>query len=289
MHALARCFLVGAYIFYCARYATKPCKYFQLNAEFFDHTRGIFSKQQMDARIPEGWRLPQVYDDGVSSPPQYPVFLKPEWSQNAHGVYRAGDADELRKIRRKIKARAAANRAKYLAQQAAAGCHEYEIFTIRHHLDHFKYAALTVTQAVNAREVHPINSIHNPRTKYMDITDSFAPAQLQKFWELVQRIGSFAIARVSVKADSCAALLRGQLHVIEVNLFLPMPIHLLDARYSLGEVLVCGGRHMKALARATRHRDPAAAEQPVFIKSILYNRGGRLADFARRAAARFFQ
>ena len=94
--------MVATYIIDCCLIGTKPCKYFQLNSPWFNENKGVFSKMDLDRVIPERWRLEQKYDDGVSNPVSFPVFLKPEWSENAKGVYRADNPEELRLIRQKI-------------------------------------------------------------------------------------------------------------------------------------------------------------------------------------------
>jgi len=280
------CLMVTAYILFCARFVTRPCKYFQLNARFFDRRVGIFSKVGIDELIPAEWQLAQFVDDGVRQPRSYPVFVKPEWSQNARGVCRVDDAAALRRIRVNIDAAHAAKCAgaatvAYLIQEAAMEKREYEIFFIRAHDDPRRYAVLTVTEVRNTRESNPVNSIYNPNTRYVEITDSFSNAQLEQLWNIVQRIGDFAISRVSVRADSADDLLRGELHVIEVNLFLPMPINLLDARYSKATVFATAIAYMRRLALATKHRPRDSESKPVFIKSMLYNRRSRLLNRLR--------
>jgi len=269
--------MVTAYILFCVRFATRPCKYFQLNARFFDRRAGIFSKIGIDELIPPQWRLAQFVDDGARQPQSYPVFVKPEWSQNARGVCRADNADELRRIRRSI----SEVRVNYLIQEAALETNEYEIFSIRAPHDPRRYAVLTVTEARNGAEANPVNSIYNPNTRYVEITDSFSCAQLKQLWEMVRRIGDFAISRVSVRADSVDDLLRGQLHVIEVNLFLPMPINLLDTRRSTLAVFALAITYMRHLALATKHRPGGSETKPVFIKSMLYNRRSALLNRVR--------
>ena len=269
--------MVIVYISCCIRIATRPCKYFQLNAPFFDPGEGIFSKIAIDRLIPPSWRLTQCYDDGARMPERYPVFVKPEWSQNARGVYRAGDAAELRRIREQI----SGSKVRYLLQEGAVEANEYEIFSMPHHRDPQRRAVLTVTHAHNAAEPHPVNSIYNPDTRYREITDAFSTAQLDALWALVRRIGAFKISRVSVRADSTDDLLRGRFHVIEVNLFAPMPINLLDRRYSRADVWRFITDCMMRLALATKHRDHSLAERPVFTKSMLYNRSSGVLNFLR--------
>lgn len=271
--------MVAIYISCCIRLATRPCKYFQLNARFFDAEKGIFSKIATDSLIPAAWRLAQEYDDGKRIPEQYPVFIKPEWSQNAAGVQRADNAAELCRIRAEIYA--SPSRIRYLLQQGAMEAHEYEIFYLQHHRDTQRWAVFTITQACNSDEPYPVNGIYNPNTQYVEITDSFSAPQLLQLWTLMRAIGQFPIARISVRANSMDDLLKGKLHVIEVNLFLPMPINLLDDKYSrikrLRFVAVC----MFRLALATKHRERGVRTKPVFTKIMLYNRSNGMLNYLR--------
>ncbi len=269
--------MVISYIVFCLRAATRPCKYFQLNIPFFDRQAGIFSKLVIDRLIPPPWRLTQFCDDGARQPESYPVFVKPEWSQNARGIHRADNADELRRIRGEIRGAGV----RYLIQQGATETNEYEIFSIRHHRNARRWAVLTVTQVCNASEANPINSIHNENTRYVEITDSFHREELDRIWEMVCRIAPFSLSRVSVRADNAADLLRGNFHIIEINLFLPMPINLLDKRHSRRHVFTLAITYMRHLALVTKHRDKSVPPASVFWRSVLYNRRGRLPALLR--------
>ncbi|WP_423908790.1 hypothetical protein [Candidatus Spongiihabitans sp.] len=273
---------VITYILNCIRIRTKPCKYFQLNSPCFNAKEGIFSKKEMDRLIPEKWRLQHVYDDeedddSAYKPENYPIFVKPEWGQNASGVFRADDAASLAKIR-KITRQA---RTRYLIQQGASEKREFEIFSILHHADKNRYAELTITETTNSSEINPVNSIYNPATAYREITDKFSEPQKQALWELLGQIGRFGISRASLRADSIAQMLAGKFHVIEVNLFAPMSINLLDPKYSNSELWQMIRRYMLALARITKYRDQSLTEKPVFTKIMLYNRQNPLLNFIR--------
>ena len=273
---------VITYILNCIRIRTKPCKYFQLNSPCFNAKEGIFSKKEMDRLIPEKWRLQHVYDDeedddSAYKPENYPIFVKPEWGQNASGVFRADDAASLAKIR-KITRQA---RTRYLIQQGASEKLEFEIFSILHHADKNRYAELTITETTNSSETNPVNSIYNPATAYRDITDKFSEPQKQALWELLGQIGRFGISRASLRADSIEQMLAGKFHVIEVNLFAPMPINMLDPKYSNSELWQMIRRYMLALARITKYRDQSLTEKPVFTKIMLYNRQNPLLNFIR--------
>ena len=91
--------LIITYILSCLRILTAPWKYFQLNARYFSDEQGIFSKLSLDQLIPDRWRLTQNIDSEALEPTSFPVFMKPEWGQNAHGIRRADNLDELKQIR----------------------------------------------------------------------------------------------------------------------------------------------------------------------------------------------
>jgi len=269
--------MVITYILFCIRIGTKPCKYFQLNSPRFDREQGIFSKLDIDEDIPPRWRLEQRYDDGKFVPTQWPVFIKPEWGQNAAGVRRADNIEQLQQIRAEVQG----SRIQYLLQQSAPETREYEVFSLRHHEDKSKYAVLTVTEAVNDQEINPVNSIYNAATRYVEITGQFSPEQLEALWQTVNQLGQFNISRASLRANSVDDLVAGHFHVIEVNLFVPMPINMLDARYGTKEIFSMILDYMMSLARITRARDKSLVEKPVFTKIMLYNRESRLLNFVR--------
>ncbi len=269
--------MVITYILDCVRIRTKPCKYFQLNSPYFNPGEGIFSKIETDNLIPVCWRLDQRYDDGIYFPEHYPVFVKPEWGQNAAGIFRADDAASLTTIRQAT----SHSRMQYLVQQGATEQREFEIFSIQHHADKMQFAELTVTEVSNAREINPINSIYNTDTTVREITDQFSEQQKQTLWKLMGQIGRFGISRVSIRANSVDEMLEGKFHIIEVNLFAPMPINMLDPKYRMSELWVLIRRYMLSLAKITKYRDKSLKEKPVFTKIMLYNRQSALLNFIR--------
>ena len=270
--------MVITYITDCIIIRTKPCKYFQLNSPYFDRSEGVFSKIETDRLIPDCWQLSQRYDDGLYFPQQYPVFVKPEWGQNARGIFRADDPASLTKIRQ-ITSLAPT---RYLIQQGAEEQREFEIFSILHHADKNKFAEFTVTEVTNTAESNPINSIYNSNTAYKEITDQFSNQQIQTLWNQTCQIGQFGISRVSIRADSIDKMLKGKFHIIEVNLFAPMPINMLDPKYRITDLWRMIRRYMLSLARITKYRDKSLKEKPVFTKIMLYNRKSRLLNSIRK-------
>ncbi len=262
----------------CCLIGTKPCKYFQLNSPWFNERKGVFSKMDLDKLIPDRWRLMQNYDDGVSIPDSFPVFLKPEWSENAKGIHRADNREELRLIRQEI----ASSKAPYLLQEGASYKREFEIFCLRDYRDRNRFSVFSITETINRREPNPINSIHNRDTHYQDLTDQFCEEQKETIYGYLNRIGSFAISRLSVRAQSPEQLVAGNFQVIELNLFTPMPIHMLDHKYKLRDLWKMIRQTMMSLARLTRVRDKSLVEKPVYTRIMLYNRKGIFTIFKKR-------
>lgn len=269
--------MVLTYIACCVRIATAPWKYFQLNARYFSTEQGIFSKIAIDRLIPARWRLYQDYDVDGLVPDRFPVFLKPEWGQNAHGIHRADNPTELNRLRTRLHAEPQ----RYILQEAAPGQREFEVFSIDAYGAQRPAAAgeqllaadvVTVTEAVNGCESYPINSKYNRDTHYTDITHNFSREELGRLAACLRRIGRFGIARMSARADSREALLAGEFHIIEINLFLPMPINLLDADYSWRRKWRFIRHAMMSLALATRAITPMDRPPAVFTRMMLYGR-----------------
>ncbi len=269
--------MVVTYILWCIRIGTKPCKFFQLNALYFDRQEGIYSKIAIDNRIPEKWRLEQFYDDGVREPRQYPAFLKPEWGQNAKGIIKVNDVRELHTARKELSQQGI----RYLVQEGTTKCHEFEIFTIRHHKEPQSFSVFTITEAVNSHESSPINSIYNGNTRYVEITDQLSEPDKHRLWQYVSEIGSFNISRMSAKSNSISELLDGKFDIIEINLFLPMPINMLDQKYSWTDLWGMIRYYMLCLARITWARDKTRETKPVFTKIMLYDRRSKLLNYLR--------
>ncbi len=262
--------IILTYIACCLRVGAAPWKFFQINARYFSEDEGIFSKLSIDALIPERWRLQQVPDDGCISPERYPVFMKPEWGQNAHGIHRADSFEQLQKIRQEISQ--SGGDQQYILQEGAPGSREFEIFSIDVSKSDGRHDVVTVTEAVNLSESNPINSKYNKNTRYVDISSRFDSEQLSTLGHYLDEVGRFAISRMSVRTDSLDALLEGRFHVIEVNLFLPMPINLLDSSYSWSVRFRFIRRAMMSLALATKAINPVDKPAAIFTRMMLYGR-----------------
>lgn len=260
--------MVVTYILCCARIGTAPWRYWQLNARYFSESQGVFSKLSMDSLIPEQWRLAQHIDSEALNPGSFPVFLKPEWGQNAHGIHRVDNQAQLLQLRSRL----AGQPQRYLVQEAAPGMREFELFSIDADREDNQHDVFTVTEAINTTEQFPINSKYNRFTRYSDITAQFSKEQQTQLAGYLSQIGQFGISRMSVRADTLDALVDGNFHVIEINLFLPMPINLLDGRFTWAEKWRFIRSSMMCLARATKLIKPVKRPQPIFASMMLYGR-----------------
>lgn len=259
--------IIVTYIACCFRVGTVPWKFFQVNARYFSQKLGIFSKLDIDGLIPDRWRLHQVPDDQMLAPEKYPVFMKPEWGQNAHGIKRADNFEQLQAIRTELAQ--SDKEQKYILQEGAPGKREFEIFSIDVSKTDGQHDVVTVTEAVNTTESYPINSKYNNNTKYVDISKQFSADDLAQLSDYLDDVGQFAISRMSVRADSLQQLIAGNFHVIEVNLFLPMPINLLDDSNSWPVRLKFIHHAMMNLALATKARKTSNRKDPAIFTSMM--------------------
>ncbi|MBW1635932.1 MAG: hypothetical protein JRJ68_06610 [Deltaproteobacteria bacterium] len=228
---MIRAALIFWLIVYSVRRRVLPYHFFQLNCDYFNPAKNIFSKLDMDRHIPAQWRLLQVEDDGVTVP-DLPVFFKPEWGQNSHGVYFIRNTSDLRDVRKKRVVKKTA----CLLQAVAWERREYDIFYIRSAEKSQECGLLSVTEVTNSGASEPVvNGVHNKDSSYHEITADFTSAEQRQLWEMVRDAGRFQIARIGLRADSKEDLLAGNFHIIEVNIFLPMPLLLLDESISFAD------------------------------------------------------
>lgn len=220
--------LITCYILWSIRLGIVPWRYFQLNSAYFNTQKGIYSKLEIDTHIPDKWRLSQAYLDIANPPVDYPIFLKPEWGQNSYGIQVIHSLEAFKRAYLSLKD----HKVPYIVQTLAPGNIEYELFYIQDPQDSQNCATLTITQVENNNEDCPVNAIGNQHTFYQDITDDFNEAEIEKLKTHLRDLPCFKIARVGLKANNKLALLAGNFKIIEINLFAPMPLHLLDSKHS---------------------------------------------------------
>ncbi|WP_457670439.1 hypothetical protein [Thiolapillus sp.] len=223
--------LVFWYMLWCLRFGARPWRYFQLNAPWFSDSRRIFSKREMDELIPPKWRLTQEPLRPDSRPSSWPVFLKPEWGQNARGILVAEDQQSFDRSRRRI----LSGKLPYLFQEAATGAREFEIFYIRDGASGNNPAVFSITETLNSSNLSwPVNGILNQHTSYKTLT-RLTTSDEHRLWQHLEALPAFRIARIGLRTDSIEDMLEGKFRIIEINLFVPLPLHLLDESVSLQE------------------------------------------------------
>jgi hypothetical protein len=73
---------------------------------------------------------------------------------------------------------------------------------------------------------------------------------------------------VGVKADNLSALIRGRFHVVEINLFLPMPLVLLSCNVPLWKKNRIMQQTMFSAARLARTVPRSETREPVFFPKM---------------------
>lgn len=256
--------LIFHYIIWSIRLGIPPWYYFQINAEWYNKKKGFYSKIDMDARIPKKWRLEQDYFDKNNLPEVFPVFLKPEWGQNSNGIIKINNKQDFlnfNPINGKIP---------YILQYAAHEEKEYEVFYIRDATHKNCLSALNITQSLNrSDERYPVNGIHNKDTVYQDITQGFCEKELDILQTHLQELPPFRIARVGLRANSKIDLLSGLFHIIEINLFAPFPIHLLDNSISKKTKYKFIKDNMKYLVKVSNTTPKKHFNRFVFFRKII--------------------
>lgn len=225
----------------------------------------MFSKLDVDKRIPKQWLLEQFMDLDSREPRQYPVFVKPEWGQNSQGVVRVDNSWQLDRLREQR----TAHHPFYLIQQAASGKREFELFMIPNEDDLQQFSILSVTETCNrGPEELPVNGIYNQDTYYQDCASKLTAEQLEKIWGHLKQMGDYRIARYGVRADSLEDLVAGVFHVVEINLYVPMPLLLLVKEMTLGKKLAFILQTMKQLVLVTKKIPNTQQRKSVFFKKL---------------------
>lgn len=260
---------VVLYIFHCIRLGARPWRFFQLNAGYFNNSKGIFSKLDLNQRIPPRWRLDQYRDTGTETPSRFPVFVKPEWGQNSVGVRCAHNQRQLDRIRA---TRDPHKKMGWLIQEAARGKREFEVFLVAG-AEPGSRAVLSVTETVNSTgKTFPVNGIYNTSTRYRNMDQELSESQLKGLWDHLSQMDPFRIARFGIRADSLTELTEGRFQIFEINLFTPMPLILLADNVSATEKLRSMNEITRALARLTGTLESRSKEDAIFFRKLLAHR-----------------
>ncbi len=262
---MLRILLVFWLIVSCLRKRVNPAWFFQLNAGYFNGEKGYYSKQELNHLIPPEWQLKQEELCAASRVEKFPVFLKPEWGQNSHGIYRVDHPDDFLRLGKIL----SESKIPYLLQEAANELREFEIFYIRDTIRPDKFTTMTITEVKNkSAEKLPINGVLNSDSVYIDKTTEFTREELQQIWKLIDRLGNFWISRIGLKSDSEKDMLSGNFHIVEINLFTPMPLNLLDTTILFKKKHAFIRNSMDYLAQCCRLASLRDSRESIFFRKL---------------------
>lgn len=204
-----------------------------MNAEYFNRQKGIFSKYEIESHIPDKWRLKSIAITQTSHIAQakdisqelwFPLFLKPEWWQNSHGISLVENLSDLEEKLQDISRHDIA----YTAQKASKYIKEFEILYTRNPVKPHEIIIQSIVQSKNDSCIENcVNGIHGTTT-YHDISSQFTDKDIKILVWFIEEIGSFNIGRIGLKSWSIEEILQWKFEIFEINIFIPFPLHLLD-------------------------------------------------------------
>lgn len=195
----------------------------------------------------------------------FPLFLKPEWGENSYGVHRVHDTQTLSTVLQKIKqtkqnytcqqAATGANEYDFFYIKSSQKQKEPNVFSCtRMKSPHIigdgesplyellqkqspllrlntgilsHYQPTDVLAKGKSLRLSFINGV-NHGTTYIDETKNIHPQEKTKIWKHLSQLGNFQFARIGISADSLQDIIKGRFEVIEINLFTPLPLDILD-------------------------------------------------------------
>ncbi len=244
-----------------------------MNAKYFNDEKGIYSKCEIEDNIPDKWKLQSyIIESNLSITDQknkilsrmsLPVFFKPEWGQNSHGIFVVETEKELVRRLKQIKK----DNISYIYQETSQYQNEYEVLYTR---DPIQPHMITLQSMVEAKpseaSKYPINGIYC-NTTYHDISDKWSETQKERFRWYMKEIWDFNIARVWIKSHSLQDLKDWIFEIFEINIFIPFPLHLLDKNILQIEKNKFLKKFTKSLALLTSHI-PKENNKSIFFRKI---------------------
>ena len=234
-----------------------------------------------------------IWKDKIESQFTYPLFLKPEWGENSSGVFRVHDRETLLSVLSKIQQtkqnyicqEAASGEKEY--DFFFVKSHEKEkefpdIFscirmepaslvgdgkTTLQELFQIQSPQLSPETCLlsnyNPLDVLPrdkklrlsfINGV-NHGTRYVSETENLSPLDKKNLWKHLQSLGDFQFARVGISANSLRDIIDGAFQVIEINLFTPFPLDVLDLSLSNKEQRQILQSYMNTLLKTVKQKN----------------------------------
>lgn len=249
--------IVLYFIYYSLLQGINPWRFFQINSDYFNEKKWIFSKYEIEKNIPKKWKLNDYilnmndsktdWENNITLNFSFPLFLKPEWGQNSHWIYRVDEKKYLKEVLKNIKK----SNTTYICQELANHNKEYEVLYVKSKTNS-NFSIFSITETINTTwEKYAIQWIHN-NSKYKDITNKFTENEITIISNNIKTIWNFNLARVGIKANNIDWLIKWKFKVFEINIFLPFSLNLLDETISKKNKNKFIKKFVKELSYATK-------------------------------------
>lgn len=262
--------IVLYFVWYCLKIRTNPWFYFQVHARFFDEKKWMFSKYDIEQWIPKKWRLKSEKITSTTTITSLlanmslPVFGKPEWGQNSHGVEYIETKKQLESFIKHAKSSEILN----LIQSSSPYEKEFEICFTRDPHNQKKIKIWSFVESSNTRKSR-INSIHSG-TEYMEYIDTLDLWQLKQLEDYIAHFWDLQLGRVWVKANSIDNVIAWEFHVFEINIFIPLPLKMLAKNVKNSTKNIFLKDFTYALAQLTKQREKTKYKEVFFRKIFLH-------------------
>ena len=258
------------FIYFCIKLWVKPWRFFQLNAKYFNDEKGIFSKYEIEQLIADKWRLKSCLINNNTDIIEtlkwfkFPVFFKPEWSQNSHWVKLFHCTKDLKEYIFKLKSFSS----NYIIQEASKYKREYELC---YSIDPKNQKDILLHSIVESKNPYKkknyVNGIHT-NTFYREVLWKINDGSKEKIKKYISEIWDFKLARIWFKTDSLESFIKWNFQIFEINIFLPMPLLLLAENINKNDKEIFLKKWSKNLVELSKNI-PEKYNKPIFFRKML--------------------
>lgn len=222
-------------IYYSLRQGVNPYLFFQIHTRYFNLEKWYFSKYEIEKDIPNKWKLESIYIEKKTTKEEilknfnFPLFWKPEWWQNSHGITYIKDSTDLITFIQKTKDK----KIQYLVQKSSIYLNEYEICFSKDPDNISEVIIHSIVQSVNVPWTF-ISWIH-AKTQYIEVMVNYSQEEINQLKTYILEVGDFTLWRIGLKANSCEEMIDWKFQIFEINIFIPLPLKLLANNISIEE------------------------------------------------------
>jgi len=248
------------FIYYSLKKWVNPYMFFQNHVDQFNWKKWIFSKYEIEKKIPKKWKLrseyySQQYEVNIRDNYNFPFFLKPEWGQNSKWIYAIQNVWDFQNFSQKI----LKWNVNYIVQEWVIW-KEFEISFTRNNQD---ITIWSLVESVNTQ--WELIHCKNCYTEYIERIYELSQTDIESLKSMVQEIEPYSFARIWLKAESLRHIIDWKLKIFEINIFVPLPLFLLAENIRKPEKNVFLKRYLQELVCITKNRKKLSYEE-VFLK-----------------------